>query len=131
MDMNKMDRIKTDDLKMRPDVFELRLRRRARLRDAINDASPDIDKAVADFKLDEYYDRALNLVASGRARTRSTSRRSPRPPATFMAATPLAKAACWHVASLRPAHVWSRWSGPRSRTPTTTLGTCTLACPSA
>ena len=68
MDMNKMDRIKTDDLKMRPDVFELRLRRRARLRDAINDASPDIDKAVADFKLDDYYDRALNLVASGRAR---------------------------------------------------------------
>lgn len=68
MDMNKMDRIKTDDLKMRPDVFELRLRRRARLRDAINDASPDIDKAVADFNLDEYYDRALNLVASGRAR---------------------------------------------------------------
>ena len=68
MDMNKMDRIKTDDLKMRPDVFELRLRRRARLRDAINDASPDIDKAVSNFKLDEYYDRALNLVASGRAR---------------------------------------------------------------
>ena len=68
MDMNKMDRVKTDDLKMRPDVFELRLRRRARLRDAINDASPDIDKAVSNFKLDEYYDRALNLVASGRAR---------------------------------------------------------------
>ncbi|HIL72906.1 MAG TPA: DUF1501 domain-containing protein, partial [Verrucomicrobia bacterium] len=49
MDMNKMDNIKTDDLKMRPDVFELRLRRRARLRDAINDASPDIDKAVANL----------------------------------------------------------------------------------
>ena len=68
MNMSKMDNIKTDDLKMRPDVFELRLRRRARLRDAINDASPDIDKAVADLKLDDYYDRALNLVASGRAR---------------------------------------------------------------
>ena len=68
MDMSKMDNIKTDDLKMRPDVFELRLRRRARLRDAINDASPDIDKAVADLKLDAYYARALNLVASGRAR---------------------------------------------------------------
>ena len=68
MDMSKMDNIKTDDLKMRPDVFELRLRRRARLRDAINDASPDIDKAVANLKLDDYYDRAMNLVASGRAR---------------------------------------------------------------
>jgi len=68
MDMNKMDNIKTDDLKMRPDVFELRLRRRARLRDAISDASPDIEKAVANLKLDDYYDRALNLIASGRAR---------------------------------------------------------------
>ena len=68
MNMNKMDNIKTDDLKMRPDVFELRLRRRARLRDAISDASPDIEKAVANLKLDDYYDRALNLIASGRAR---------------------------------------------------------------
>jgi len=68
MNMAKMDNIKTDDLKMRPDVFELRLRRRARLRDAINDAAPDIDKAVADYNLGENYDRALNLIASGRAR---------------------------------------------------------------
>ena len=29
---------------------------------------PEVDEAVADFKLDEYYDRALNLIASGRAR---------------------------------------------------------------
>ena len=29
---------------------------------------PEIDKAVADYKLDEYYERALNLVISGRAR---------------------------------------------------------------
>ena len=27
-----------------------------------------IDKAVADYKLDEYYDRALSLIVSGRAR---------------------------------------------------------------
>ena len=32
MDMNKMSRIKIDDLQMRPEVFSHRLRRRARLR---------------------------------------------------------------------------------------------------
>ena len=68
MDMSKMDRIKIDDLKMRPEVFSHRLRRRARLRDSINEAMPDIDKAVAKFNLNEYYDQALNLIVSGRAR---------------------------------------------------------------
>src|SRR5262245_57824601 len=68
MDMNKMDRIKIDDLKLRPEVFGTRLERRAKLRDAINAQMPEIDKAVKDFNLDTYYDRALNLVISGRAR---------------------------------------------------------------
>jgi hypothetical protein len=68
MDMSKMDRIKVDDLKLRPEVFAFRLQRRAKLRDSINATMPDIDKAVADYHLDEYYDRALNLIASGRAR---------------------------------------------------------------
>lgn len=68
MDMAKMARIKVDDLQLRPDVFSVRLRRRARLRDAISAQMPVIDKAVADYKLDEYYDRALNLIVSGRAR---------------------------------------------------------------
>src|SRR5438105_1108416 len=68
MDMNKMDRIRIDDLKLRPEVFGSRLERRAKLRDAINSQMPDIDKAVADYNLDAYYDRALQLVLSGRAR---------------------------------------------------------------
>ncbi len=68
MDMNKMENIKIDDLQMRPEVFSHRLRRRARLRDSINEAMPDIDKAVAKFNLNEYYDQALNLIVSGRAR---------------------------------------------------------------
>ena len=68
MDMGKMDKIKIDDLKMRPEVFSHRLRRRARLRDSINEAAPEIDKAVAKFNLNEYYDQALNLIVSGRAR---------------------------------------------------------------
>ncbi|MCS1417410.1 MAG: hypothetical protein M2R46_05164 [Verrucomicrobia subdivision 3 bacterium] len=68
MDMTKMDRLKTDDLEMRPEVFAARLRRRARLRDAVNEAMPEIDKAVEHFNLNEYYSRALNLIISGRAR---------------------------------------------------------------
>jgi uncharacterized protein (DUF1501 family) len=68
MDMNKLDRIKVDDLKMRPDVFAVRLQRRAKLRDLINDQMPAVEKAVEKENLDEYYARAMNLVTSGRAR---------------------------------------------------------------
>src|SRR5216110_1813421 len=69
MDMKKMDRIKIDDLKLPPEVFALRLERRARLRDAVEQAMPDIDKAVESYNLDDYYQRALSLIVSGRART--------------------------------------------------------------
>ncbi len=68
MDMGKMDRLKTDDLKLPPEVFAMRLERRAKLRDAINQAMPEIDKAVENYNLNEYYDRALSLIVSGRAR---------------------------------------------------------------
>ena len=68
MDMVKLDRIKVDDLQLRPEVFALRLQRRAKLRDALNAGMQQIDHAVADFKLNEYYDRALSLIVSGRAR---------------------------------------------------------------
>ena len=68
MDMTKMNRVKVDDLKMRPDVFAVRLERRAKLRDLINDQMPAVEKAVEKENLDEYYQRALSLVTSGRAR---------------------------------------------------------------
>ena len=68
MDMGKMDKVKIDDLQLQPDVFSMRLRRRARLRDTINKAMPEIDKAVASYNLNDYYARALDLVVSGRAR---------------------------------------------------------------
>ena len=68
MDMDKMERIKIDDLKMQPDVFAVRLKRRAKLRELIDNQMPLIEKAVAKENLDEYYERALNLVISGRAR---------------------------------------------------------------
>ncbi len=68
MDMTKMERIKVDDLKLRPEVFASRLERRAKLRQVIDAQMPEVDKAVADYELDTYYDKALNLVISGRAR---------------------------------------------------------------
>jgi uncharacterized protein (DUF1501 family) len=68
MDMNKMDHVKIDDLKLPPEVFALRLQRRAHLREAIERAMPDIEKAVENYNLDDYYQRALNLIVSGRAR---------------------------------------------------------------
>jgi hypothetical protein len=77
-DQAKMDRIKVDDLKLRPEVFAFRLQRRAKLRDAIDATMPDIEAAVSDYKLDEYYDRALNLIASGRAREAFEVDREPK-----------------------------------------------------
>jgi uncharacterized protein (DUF1501 family) len=68
MDMTKMERIKVDDLKLRPEVFASRLERRAKLREVIDAQMPEVDKAVAEYDLDGYYDKALNLVISGRAR---------------------------------------------------------------
>jgi hypothetical protein len=68
MDLKKMDKIKIDDLKLPPEVFALRLQRRAQLREAIEQSMPDIEKAVEKYNLDDYYQRALNLIVSGRAR---------------------------------------------------------------
>jgi len=68
MDMNKLDRVKVEDLTLRPEVSETRLDRRARLRDMINQGMPEIDKAVAKYDLDKYYDSALSLIMSGKAR---------------------------------------------------------------
>ncbi len=68
MDMNKMDRIRVDDLQLRPEVFASRLQRRAKLRAVLDAGMPNIDKAVASYNLDGYYERALNLIVSGRAR---------------------------------------------------------------
>ncbi|MEI9897941.1 MAG: DUF1501 domain-containing protein [Chthoniobacter sp.] len=68
LDMTKMNRIKVDDLNLRPDVYAQRLKRRASLRQSIEDTMPDIDKAVENYHLDEYYGKALDLITSGKAR---------------------------------------------------------------
>ncbi len=67
-DLKKLDRIRVDDLQLRPEIPASRLVRRARLRDAISQGMPQLEKAVADYKLDENYTRALDLIVSGRAR---------------------------------------------------------------
>ena len=68
MDMNKMDRIKVDDLQLRPEVPSPRLERRAKLRDTIVQGMPAVEKAIARYDLDQYYSKALSLVLSGKAR---------------------------------------------------------------
>jgi hypothetical protein len=68
MDMKKMDRINVSDLEMRADVYGGRMQRRAKLRDVINRGMPDVDKAVKDYNLNQYYEQALSLISSGRAR---------------------------------------------------------------
>jgi len=68
LDMAKMTKIKIDDLQLRPEVFATRLNRRAKLRDLINKGMPTVDKAVESYNLNGYYEKALELIVSGRAR---------------------------------------------------------------
>jgi len=68
MDMNKMERIKVDDLQLRPEITSSRLERRAKIRDTISHGLPALEKAVSKYDLNEYYGKALSLVISGRAR---------------------------------------------------------------
>jgi hypothetical protein len=68
MDLAKMERIKVDDLKLRPEMSSDRMERRASLRETISRGMPALEKATKKYDLDEYYDKALGLVVSGRAR---------------------------------------------------------------
>ncbi len=77
MDMNKMDHIQIDDLKLRPEVFANRLERRADLRKVLDAGMPEIDKAVKDYNLNTYYSRALDLVLSGKARNAFNLKQEP------------------------------------------------------
>src|SRR5438876_7372629 len=68
MDLAKMERIKVDDLQLRPEVTAERLERRSTLRETIAHGMPEVEKAVAKYDLDKYYGKALGLIISGRAR---------------------------------------------------------------
>ncbi len=64
----KMDNLKLDDLTLRADVPKSRLERRANLRKTIDEGMPELEKAVSNYALDSYYEKALGLILSGRAR---------------------------------------------------------------
>ena len=44
------------------------MQRRASILQKVNAAMPEIDKAVSEYALNSYYEKALDLVISGRAR---------------------------------------------------------------
>ena len=60
--------IKLDDLTLRQGVSKERLERRASLLKKVEGAMPEIDKAVSSYALNSYYQKAFDLVLSGRAR---------------------------------------------------------------
>ena len=60
--------IKLDDLTLRPEVDEQRLKDRFTLLKGINGSMKELDKAVSSYALNEYYEKAYDLVLSGRAR---------------------------------------------------------------
>src|SRR3954463_3419314 len=61
-------KINADDLALRKEISAERMQRRASILEKVNSAMPEIDKAVSEYALDNYYHKALDLVISGRAR---------------------------------------------------------------
>ena len=60
--------IKLDDLTMRPEVSQSRMKDRFDLLKGINGSMKDLEKAVSSYALDSYYEKAFDLVLSGKAR---------------------------------------------------------------
>ena len=60
--------INTDDLELRKEVSPDRLRNRFTLLKGINESMPELEQALAQTQLDEYYEQALAVVLSGKAR---------------------------------------------------------------
>src|SRR6266446_1878947 len=61
-------KVNLSDLALRSDVNKERMERRASLLQKVNSAMPEIEKAVAANAIDSYYQKALDLVISGKAR---------------------------------------------------------------
>src|SRR3954464_13312075 len=61
-------KLNTIDLALRDDVPQSRLERRASQLRQVDAAMPEIDKAVSEYALDKYQEKALSLVLSGKAR---------------------------------------------------------------
>ena len=61
-------KISTADLSLRNEVSQARMERRASMLHKVDEAMPDIEKAVSEYALDTYDTKALELILSGRAR---------------------------------------------------------------
>ena len=60
--------VKLDELALRKDVSKERMERRETLLKKINAAMPEIEKSVASYALDSYYQKAFDFILSGKAR---------------------------------------------------------------
>ncbi|MBS1825589.1 MAG: DUF1501 domain-containing protein [Acidobacteria bacterium] len=60
--------VKLDDLALRKEVTPERLKDRLELLKGINGSMPQLEKALKDQAIDEYYAKAFDLVLSGKAR---------------------------------------------------------------
>src|SRR3954470_11214788 len=60
--------INLSDLALRKDVSKERFARRHKLLDQVNEAMPEIEASVSNYALDSYYQKAFDLILSGRAR---------------------------------------------------------------
>ena len=60
--------IQLDDLSLRKDVPTDRLKDRFALLKGINQSMPELEKALNEYAIDEYYGKAYDLVLSGKAR---------------------------------------------------------------
>src|SRR2546427_881206 len=57
-----------EDLSLRKDIPPERLKDRFELLKGVNESMPDLQKALNDYAVDEYYAKAFDLVLSGKAR---------------------------------------------------------------
>src|SRR3954449_10986682 len=60
--------IKLEDLSLRKEIPPQRLKDRFELLKGINGSMPELEKALGDYAVDEYYGKAYDLVLSGKAR---------------------------------------------------------------
>jgi hypothetical protein len=62
------EKITLDDLELRKETPKERLQDRFELLKGINGSMPELEKAVESYALDSYYEKAFDLVLSGKAR---------------------------------------------------------------
>ena len=61
-------KLNLDDLTLRKEISEIRLKRRSGLLETVSAAMPELERATSRFALDSYQDKAFDLILSGRAR---------------------------------------------------------------